>query len=233
VTPTDGPHPYGLISGWRRFQALSELHGETGDPKFATLKVLLRKPENSAEAYVAMVEENEIRVGLSYYERARVAAEAVKRGVFEDEGEAIRALFASASRAKRSKIRSFIEIYEQLGDALQFPTHIPERLGLAVVEHLRTHGPEEMVAFLNRETWEHPETEILILTRLSALKKKPPAKKPKDVSRAKHAIPKLRPGVRLDAERSDGQILVTLKGKGVDDALMADVLELLSQLRRG
>jgi hypothetical protein len=35
------------------------------------------------EAYLAMVEENEIRVGLSFYERARIVARAAEAGVFE------------------------------------------------------------------------------------------------------------------------------------------------------
>ena len=50
-----------------------------------------------------MVEENEIRVGLSYYERARIVAKAVAQGVFETEKQALQRLFHTASRPKRSK----------------------------------------------------------------------------------------------------------------------------------
>ena len=74
--------PYGLISGWRRLQALKALHAATGEPRFATVQALVRRPETAADAYVTMVEENEIRLGLSHYERARVAALATARGVF-------------------------------------------------------------------------------------------------------------------------------------------------------
>ena len=104
VTRIDGDHAYGLISGWRRLSALEQLKAQTGDAKFDTVLALLRQPKDAADAYVSMVEENEIRVGLSYYERARVAAEATKRGVFETEKAALLSLFASASRAKRSRI---------------------------------------------------------------------------------------------------------------------------------
>jgi len=72
---------YGLISGWRRLTALESL-GETH------VNALIRTPKDAGEAYVAMVEENEIRVGLSYYERARIAALAATRGAFEDTEEA-------------------------------------------------------------------------------------------------------------------------------------------------
>ena len=136
VTPlaTGGALPYGLISGWRRLQALKALHAETGEARFATVQALVRRPETAADAYVAMVEENEIRVGLSHYERARVAALATARGVFPSEKAALLALFATASRPKRSRIRAFLEIYHALDGILRFPAQLPERLGLALVE---------------------------------------------------------------------------------------------------
>ena len=136
-----GALPYGLISGWRRLQALKALHAETGEPRFATVQALVRRPETAADAYVTMVEENEIRLGLSHYERARVAALATARGVFPTEDDALRALFATASRPKRSRIRAFLEIFHALDGCLRFPAHLPERLGLALVERLRTGEP--------------------------------------------------------------------------------------------
>ena len=125
---------YGLISGWRRLQALQRLGAEDGaEPgKFDTVLALLRRPETAADAYLAMVEENEIRVGLSYYERARIAARAAELGVHASPQMAIRALFASASRAKRSKIASFVLIHAELDDSLRFASAIPERLGLSL-----------------------------------------------------------------------------------------------------
>ncbi|MHC0055466.1 hypothetical protein [Actibacterium sp. D379-3] len=133
-----GAGRFGLISGWRRLRALRRLHDETGESRFATVQALLRRPEGAADAYLAMVEENEIRAGLGHYERARIAAKAAELGVYADVGTALRALFASASRAKRSKIGSFVTLHRGLGDALRFPAAIPERLGLALVKALET-----------------------------------------------------------------------------------------------
>ncbi|HEX9858139.1 MAG TPA: ParB N-terminal domain-containing protein [Paracoccaceae bacterium] len=127
---------YGLISGWRRLMALQSLHAETGEDRFATIQALLRRPDGAADAYLAMVEENEIRVGLGHYERARIAARATEQGVYPDIHAALRHLFASASRAKRSKIGSFVALHEKLGNALRFPAAIPERLGLALAKAL-------------------------------------------------------------------------------------------------
>jgi len=127
---------YGLISGWRRLTALRRLLADTGEDRFAQVQAILRRPETAAEAYVAMVEENEIRVGLSYYERARVAAKAVEQRVYENERYALLELFASASRGKRSKIGSFLTVYRHLDAHLKFGPAIPERLGLALAKAL-------------------------------------------------------------------------------------------------
>ena len=157
---------YGLISGWRRLSALRRLHEETGEARFATVLALLRSPESSADAYVTMVEENEIRAGLSYYERARIAAKAVEAGAFADRGAALRGLYATASRAKRSKIGSFLALYDALDGSLRFPAAIGERLGLQLAQRLAEAGAgEELVKLLaSRETMD-PEAELTFLAR--------------------------------------------------------------------
>lgn len=125
---------YGLISGWRRLTALRRLRDEEAGAD--VVLALLRRPEQASDAYQAMVEENEIRVGLSYYERARIALKAVDQGVFETQKEALQTLFSSASRAKRSKIKSFQTIVAALDGALRYPQALGERAGLALAKAL-------------------------------------------------------------------------------------------------
>lgn len=132
-----GEGRYGLISGWRRLTALLCLHEETGKDRFATVLAFLRQPASSREAYLSMVEENEIRLGLSYYERARIAAKAVDAGAYPSSKAALQSLFASASRAKRSKIGSFLVLYQALGDRVRFPQALTERMGLSLVNVLQ------------------------------------------------------------------------------------------------
>ncbi|SHF79605.1 ParB/RepB/Spo0J family partition protein [Loktanella atrilutea] len=127
---------YGLISGWRRLGALRDLLVETKAPAFETVLALVRTPADAAESYVAMVEENEIRVGLSFYERARIVVRAVDRDVFRSDRVALAQLFAAVSRSKRSKINQFITIVRQLDQGLKYPTEITERSGLALVQAL-------------------------------------------------------------------------------------------------
>ncbi|MEM7176186.1 MAG: ParB N-terminal domain-containing protein [Pseudomonadota bacterium] len=131
-----GGRTHGLISGWRRLTALRRLYKETSDPKFATVRAMVIRPETSQESYVAMVEENEIRVNLSHYERARIAVRAMKEGVYPTQRAALQGLFANATRSKRSKIGTFIMLVEAFDDTLYFPSAISEKLGLAVAREL-------------------------------------------------------------------------------------------------
>jgi ParB family chromosome partitioning protein len=199
----DGPHKYGLISGWRRIAAIQQLRQRTGDARFDTVLALLRTPKDSADAYVSMVEENEIRVGLSYFERARVAAEATKRGVFDTEKQALLTLFASASRPKRSRIRAFIDIYHALDGALRFPTHLPERLGLSVVQALRSDMgmAERIQQGLAQAPAQSGAEEMALLAKLIA----PPRANPADVPHAEHPTHRLENG-----------LILTLKGKKIE-----------------
>ncbi|MFG6604752.1 MULTISPECIES: ParB/RepB/Spo0J family partition protein [unclassified Sulfitobacter] len=129
------PGRYGLISGWRRISALGSLAQRGEGP--GNVLALIRKPDTASDAYIAMVEENEIRVGLSYFERASIVAGSVREGVFRNEKEALNSLFAAASRAKRSKIKSFLPVVETLGAYIRHPSALTERLGLAVSTRLQ------------------------------------------------------------------------------------------------
>ncbi len=131
---------FGLISGWRRLTALRQLAGETGEARFGQVLALVRQPVELADSYVAMVEENEIRADLSHYERARIVRRALEEGVFETEKQALQRLFASASYARRSKIKSFLAVVDALEGHLRFPAAMTERTGLALAKALEAPG---------------------------------------------------------------------------------------------
>ena len=223
-TPIDlvdlGNGRYGLISGWRRLMALSDLYAETGDSRFSHIQGLLRRPDGSADAYLAMVEENEIRVALGHYERARIAAKAAEAGVYPDVQAALRHLFSSASRAKRSKIGTFVTIYRQIDAALRFPAVIPERLGLALAAALEADaglGPR-LVQKLERAAPQTPALEQALLVQ--ALR---PAKA------AAQGMPKghteLMAGVWLQVAGKGAAARYTLAGPGLGASFGADLAE--------
>lgn len=215
-----GQGRYGLISGWRRITALARLQAETGDPRFGQVLAILRRPPAAGAAYVAMVEENEIRAGLSYYERARIAARAVEAGAFPDRGDALRTLYAAASRAKRSKIGSFLTIVDALDGALRFPGAIPERLGLALAARLGAEPPlaARITADLAARPVATAEEEMARLTRLI---------RPATGAEAALRPASITPGIRLDATKGGGLVLT---GPGVDADFRARLEQWLRDL---
>lgn len=215
-----GPDRYGLISGWRRLTALRQLLAETGDAaKFGSVLALLRKPDQASDAYVAMVEENEIRVGLSFYERARIVAKAVEAGVFADDRAALRALFAAASRAKRSKIGSFLAVVRALDGTLRFPEAIGERLGLQLAQAIEADaglGPRLAQGLAQGLRADPPADGAAEQARLARLMARPAAAKP---------TPAAPPGPArqigaLTLRLGPGSRIV-IEGQGADEALLA------------
>jgi len=221
---------FGLISGWRRLSALRRLLAETGEDRFATVQAILRQPETAADAYIAMIEENEIRVGLSYYERARAAAKAVEQGVFETEKKALLELFSTASRAKRSKIRSFLTLYHAAEDHLRFAPSISERLGLALAKALSDDPARADVlrAGLSRAGATTAEQEIACLESIQrdiannqGLNKANASAKPQKDPDVTHPV--------QDVEMRVSGNSVTLKGPLVTEAFCARLSDWLKQ----
>ena len=223
-----GEDRYGLISGWRRLTALRQLHERTGQARFATIQALIRRPDGASDAYIAMVEENEIRVGLSYYERARVAAKAVEQGVYATEKQALLTLFNSASRAKRSKIRSFLEIYRAADDLLRFPMAIAERLGLTLAKALQAHPGRiaDLRVALQKAKPTTAEEEIACLESVlkqGQRKSQNPGLETHVDPRPSNDTEQAAPGI----EMTSGKGNVTLSGPGVTEEFRSRLLEWL------
>ena len=227
---------YGLISGARRMTALASLLAETGEDRFGRVLALVRPFPDASAAYLAMVEENEIRSDLSFYERARLAEEAVRLGLYETAGAAVRALFVHAPPAKRSKILNFVSLHRALGPALRFPEAIPEKLGLALAKLLDGDAAAagRLGASLRDADPQDASAERAVLDRAVALASagQPPQTMPSPGGgRVGDPSPPsgepgidIAPGVRLAAR--PGRALLT--GRGVDEALLSDLVAWLS-----
>jgi len=183
---------------------------------------VIRAPKAASDAYIAMVEENEIRVGLSYYERARIVVKSVEAGVFEDREAALRALFGAVSRAKRSKIRSFTEIVSALDGALSFPTRLAERGGLELARRLS--DDPDLAARLRADlAAAPPESAEAELARLSGPRRAArPATPDPETAPPDTAVPPApadppRVVTAYNPERGE----ITLSGPGVTAALRA------------
>lgn len=213
------PGRYGLISGWRRLSALRTLEDRGG---VSTVLALVRAPQEASDAYTAMVEENEIRVGLTYFERANIVLKSIEEGVFRSEKEALNSLFASASRAKRSKIKSFLPVVETIGGWIQYPGALTERLGLALSARI-TEDPAwgaRLYDRLRKANVDSVEEETALLQKALDGAGGPVQTGPKS------AKPESKPAQAADAEpvtltRSKSGL--RLSGPGLSDALVAEI----------
>jgi ParB family chromosome partitioning protein len=202
---------FGLISGWRRIEALRRL-GQV------EVLALVRAPQGASEAYVAMIEENEVRANLSFYERARLATEATRVGVYPTVQQAVQGLFASASASKRSKILNFVSVHEAFGSNLAFPAAIPERLGLALAAAaLGQEGfTRRLKDVLRKAGPENAAEERALLER--ALRKAPAAPSKPQLSEERYGAVGLKPG----------KDRIVLSGVGVDESFLQDLRAWLS-----
>ena len=256
VVPLEGRldgKAWGLISGWRRLSALRRLYGEASETEFSQVKALVIRPDSAEAAYVAMVEENEIRVNLSHYERARIAVRALREGVFPSQKKALQGLFANVPRAKRSKIGSFVTLVEALDAVLYFPTAISEKLGLALVRQIGEDpgfGTRLKAALQAAERGTAAEELAVLNTTLAAdhsvqdASLNPPLEPQMAADTAVSSQPRIRqttaevgmqervttqlaPGLRLGFQ--PGAQRIELSGTAVDAALLEDLKAWVSQ----
>ena len=132
---------YQLKKGWRRLTALRRLFEETGDEAFGT--VVARVATNSEDRltlYIDMVEENVIREDLTFAEMAQLAITAAGDRSFDGiNAEAmVGKLYSSLHKMKRSYIRSFVYLLQELGEELRWPKEVARNLGADVARKLKT-----------------------------------------------------------------------------------------------
>lgn len=230
LTQPQGEMIYGIISGYRRVLAMRSLFGATGDARFAWVKALIKLPETLPHAFVAMVEENEVRANLSHFERGRIAVISAQNGIFDTVEAAVDQLFATASKAKRSKIRSFAMVFEALGDMLSFPEKLTERQGLRLAGALRAGAESDIRNLLAEGQGVDPASEWDLLESVienyeGELRDTSRGGRPKTAPRKRETGPTVRTSTGFVLRREqDGQgFLIRLEGRKAD-AEMVDAL---------
>ena len=127
---------HGLISGHRRLIAFRNLLERTGNDRWATIPAFIRGRTDMASALAAMVEENEIRVDISPYERGLIAVRARDEGAFGGIEEAVEALYPHATRYKRSRVRALAQFAEEVGGYFKTPEKISFRQAMRIMAAL-------------------------------------------------------------------------------------------------
>lgn len=233
-TPDD--YQYGVLSGYRRLLAFKTLFGMTQAKEYATIKCFVRAPKNVSEATVAMVEENEIRANLSHFERGRIAALSAQNGTFANVEEAVDVLFASGSKAKRSKIRSFAHVFEELGDLLNQPETISERFGLRIANVLRLGGGSALRDALDiaKGTTAAEDTASMepVLQQFESAGADPSKGGRPKTEKLNHVLQerKLSNGIVLRQETDGRGHFIRIVGKQVDKTLVETALDELHRL---
>ncbi len=119
------PYCYGLISGYRRLAAARALGWDK-------VPAILHHPRAAADLYALMVAENEMRSQISPWEKGALIARALGSGLYPNPDAAIDALFTSAGRQKKHRLRSCLMVAEEFADRIR----TPERLSVARIERL-------------------------------------------------------------------------------------------------
>ncbi len=229
----DAPR-YGLLSGYRRLMAVRELLGLTEEVRFKTIRAIVRPQAETDAAFVAMVEENEVRSELSHFERGRISVISAQQGAFLNVEDAVNKLFATGSKAKRSKVRSFALIFEELGDMLEFPDALSEKRGLKLAQALRQGGEgllrDALAAASSASSDEEWALIEGVIETLDA-----PVKDPKRGGRPKTAAPKsgwqkadavvTSSGITIQRQDEADGFLLRLEGAQLDSTLMEDLVE--------
>lgn len=234
VDPEAGKPRFGLLSGYRRLKVMRDLHENSGWEFYSTIRAILRKPRAAQDRFAAMVEENEVRQSLSQYERGRIAVIAAQQGAFENTESAVSAMFPVASKAKRSKIRSFAMIFEELGDLMTFPENLKEKEGLRIAMALRDGAESRLREALATNQGVDPASEwALIEAVLDELDGAP--RVGKRAGRPKVRVPpsgwagrdtlRLSSGITLRKDSDAEGYLIHLSGKALTPDLMDSLME--------
>lgn len=230
---------YGLLSGYRRLHAVRALRHKTQDTKYARIRTLIRPSTQAGNAFVAMVEENEIREDLSHFERGRIAVIAADQGAFANVEDAVNRLFATGSKAKRSKVRSFALIFEELGDLLRFPEALTEKRGLQLAAALRDGGEGRLRKTLSDSVAANADQEWQLLEATIAAIDAPPRDSSKG-GRPRRGVqapagwdgaPTLRTrnGITIRCGRDGNAHVLRLEGAGVSEELIAHLMVQLQE----
>jgi ParB family chromosome partitioning protein len=146
---------------------------------------------------------------------------------------------AVASKAKRSKIRAFALIFEELGDLLIYPEALKERDGLRLANALRNGSEADLRDVLSRGTFENAEHEWDALEAVIEAQETKSRKDPARGGRPTGFAAKptwqgdtrvLSSGVTLRHARDSNGHMIRIGGKALDKDLIESAIEHLAYL---
>ena len=231
-SPTAAGQEYGLISGLRRLTAHHNLH-RLRPSAFGTIHAIVRQPASVAAAMAAMVAENEIRADLSAWDKGRVLVQAVEEGMFDSIEAAATGLHPTATRQKRSVLRSYAHVVEELDSQLTDPHRLSSNRLLQLSSALRG-GLTPLIQQILKDTQgqsSEAQWQVLLPTLTEAARNEPeqPATLHK-VGRPRRLL-NLRQGLTIRRELSkDGWKLCFSGEEARKGALMDDIMDHIERM---
>jgi len=223
---------HGLLAGLRRLTAFRALRADfPQNPDWAAIPAFIRPPAAWADTLRQMVEENDIRADIAPWDQARIAVDLVPEP-FETVDAAVAALYRSADRQRRARIRAACVVVEELSDLLAAPHTLTlrrlERLSAAcrggftpllrlALEESRTRDPARQ--------WRVIEN-VLREAEAEARDPSPPDPRPGRPRRMAHP----RPGLTIRRERTDYGWSLHFTGREASGPLMEDIMDEVERL---
>ncbi len=204
---------YELIQGYRRLTAYRELFDETGDSAYAAIPAGINASgEHIQQLYRRMVDENLVRRGVSFGEMAQlVIAYRNEDPTVESSDRAVEVLFASSGRQRRSYIKSFVRLIQQIGENLEHLEALPRAQGLNLLKRIEEDPSqcEALQQILANHAGRSAAQEHNVLQEFLRLK---PALKPKSEAQktAKTTFRMIRPEGTAKCTAADGRIELQL-----------------------
>ena len=151
------PHRYGLLSGFRRLLAFRRLLELSNQDRYTAIPAFLRERTSLAAAFASMVEENEIRAGLSPFERGLVAVRARNQGAFASIEEAIEGLYPNATRLKRSRLRALAFFAEEMDGQFTAPEKLSQSRAFRIARAINAGFGELIRTALDESSLRDPD----------------------------------------------------------------------------
>ncbi len=218
---------YALVSGYRRLMAVRRLEARHGD-RFATIPALVRPAESLIDGFARVVEENDIRQGLTPWDRGRTLIVARDSGAGTLDA-AMAKLYPHADRRKRSRLRILAEVVDAMDGWLETPELWSENRLLRLGAVLRAGWDKLLYAALD-EAAEGAEWEAMLPLIEEAEALPVEQRCTPDRPRRLAHIPR---GLTIRREKTKTGYVLHITGRRATDAVVGEVMEEIERMFEG
>lgn len=218
---------YALVSGYRRLMAYRRLEQRHG-ARFATIPALVRPAESLIDGFARVVEENDIRQGLTPWDRGRTLVVARETGL-DTLDAALAKLYPHADRRKRARLRILAEVVEAMDGWIEAPEDWSENRLLRLGAVLRAGWDRLLYAALDDAS---PGAEWEAMLPLIAEAEALPVEKRNTPDRPRR-LAHIKRGLTIRREKTKTGYVLHITGQRATDAVVGEVMEEIERMFEG